>query len=301
MRDLEIARAARRQSRAATLPRGQRDAERGGDADRRRAADHQRADRVGHVLPASRRPARPPRPGSRRLVEQDQPVVLPANGRDHERRRGLRAAWTARAARGSGCGVRPATRTSLSRAAGAVRDSSTAEATQARAERRPAARPRPRWPRRPPAARRTRTRAAVVPPADDLVARRARGWTRTAQRALLQPTPSSVARPIASSSCVEQPLVAVERERQLLRRPGAAVAERLDLARGAWPPRCAPPPSPSRRAARPRARSAPPRAWPPSFISSASRWRGHERVLQDCARARSTPRGRSSVARPAAP
>ena len=94
--------------------RGQGDAERGGHADRRRAADHQRANRVGRRPPSARRPARARCPGSRRLIEQDQAVVLPANGRDGSRH-ASEPVNERRAARGSGRGVRPATRTSLSR------------------------------------------------------------------------------------------------------------------------------------------------------------------------------------------
>ena len=68
--------------------RGEDDAEGGGDADGRRAADGQRADGVGDVLPAPVH-ALELLPGQEALIEEDEPVMLPADGGDRGRHRSI--------------------------------------------------------------------------------------------------------------------------------------------------------------------------------------------------------------------
>ena len=67
--------------RGRALARGERHAEGGGDADGGRAANHERANRLGHVLPA-RVFALQLAAGQQRLVEEDEPLAGPAHRRD---------------------------------------------------------------------------------------------------------------------------------------------------------------------------------------------------------------------------
>ena len=85
-------------ARRCALARGQRDAERGGDADRGRAADDERADGLGDVVPA-RVLALDFTSRQERLVEEHQSLARPADGSDRADHRSVRPPLHQRTAR----------------------------------------------------------------------------------------------------------------------------------------------------------------------------------------------------------
>src|SRR6185503_8830137 len=133
---VEVPRAAR--------ARGKDHAERGGHADGGRAAHHQGADGVGHLLPG-RADALDLLDGQTRLVHEDQPVAVPAKRGDHRAPRSTAAGAPRRARAAVTSRVRK--RYILSRPP-APRTSSTVEGATPRAaasRRATAAFARPSW------------------------------------------------------------------------------------------------------------------------------------------------------------